>query len=1208
MDAQPFDHLNTALEGRKLIESSAGTGKTYAIASLYVRLLLERGLQVHEILVVTFTEAATAELQNRIRGRIRETLRAAEGTPSPGDGFVTGLLARAGDRRRARRILSQALRSFDQAAIFTIHGFCQKALQENAFESSSPFDTELVTDQDPILRQIVDDFWRANFHSTSPSLMRHALRKNLRDQLPASLGGSLFNPALRVVPEGKPDLREVMDRERRAAQAKESLAESWSRHSGQVRELLLGSEGLNKKTYKPESITGYLDEVDVYLASEFLLPVPNGLTRLTAGGLLNGTRKHCSTPRHKCFDAAETLVESLVKLRESIEGCLLALKAEFIRWARRELPKRKRQRNIRSFDDLLLDMREALAGPAGGTLAGSLRKRFRAALIDEFQDTDPVQYEIFRTIFDSSSLFLIGDPKQAIYGFRGADIFAYMKAAEDVQERFTLSRNWRSTPGLVRAVNTIFSGKKQAFVFAEIRYFESQSALGQGETDFVLDGEACEAPLKVWFLKREDGARGPMNKGDAEKRIPDAVASEIARLLNAGAEGHARIKGSRPGPGERPISPWDIAVLVRTNEQARQVQRALRERRVPSVIYGTGSVFETDEAAEAERLLLGVADPRNEGKVKAALATSILGLGGDELSLLSESDSEWDARLRAFSEYRDTWAGFGFVTMARTLLLREGVRKRLLAFPDGERRLTDLLHCFELLQDAAVREKLGVEGLLKWFAVQRQGGGGDKDAQQIRLETDEKALKVITVHKSKGLEFPIVFCPYAWSALEPGSDQATCHDPEDKTVLIKDLGSPDLAGHLSAEKQEALAEQCRLFYVALTRARHRCYVCWGAVRGAGLTAPAYLLHHREGPGSPAAAQAVREEFESLTDNRIMADLERLERSSGGAIEILAVPDASPECCRSGVSLPPVYGARQFRAGIERDWGTASFSGWTAGRPHGGELPDHDAAAPGPSAVEGSPVPAAAAGTLLGFHRGVRAGSFLHAVFEDLDFTLAETQVLEELVSAKLDAFGFERAWQAAVCRSVRDVLTVPLGGPDCGIVLGRLPRGRRLAEMEFHLPLGRVTAHDLMEVFESCPAPPVSTGFAARLGRLGFVPLRGMMRGFVDLVFEWGGRYYLLDWKSNFLGPAVEDYSPESLREAMESSYYVLQYHLYSVALNRYLAARVPGYDYERAFGGVFYVYLRGVDPAHGPGFGIYRDKPPAKRIEQLSSLLSEGG
>jgi exodeoxyribonuclease V beta subunit len=464
---------------------------------------------------------------------------------------------------------------------------------------------------------------------------------------------------------------------------------------------------------------------------------------------------------------------------------------------------------------------------------------------------------------------------------------------------------------------------------------------------------------------------------------------------------------------------------------------------------------------------------------------------------------------------------------------------------------------------------------------------------------------VITVHKSKGLEFPVVFFPYAWSALAPDSRRwASCHDPQDRTVLIKDLGSDEFAEHQASEREEALAEQCRLFYVALTRAKYRCYLAWGAVNDAGLSAPAYLFHCAGLPGGPGLAERVRVRFGGLSDEHILRDLERLASGSGGTIEVLPIPGASVKRYQPAAGQIPALRARQFAGDIVRDWGSASFSSWNSGSARAAELPDHDAVPDGPenSVAEGR-TPAGLR-SIRDFPKGARAGSCLHSILESVDF--ADTAARSpESVAQKLEQFGFDPVWAVPVCRMLEDVLSTPLEAGGERIVLGQLAPHSKLTEVEFCFPLDRVTPRALAEAFVAHPAAPVSPGFADRVRRLEFAPLQGIMKGFIDLVFEFRGRYYLIDWKSNFLGPKVDDYGLPALRRAMENGCYTLQYHLYCVALHRYLAARVRGYTYERHWGGVFYLFLRGLDPARGGRCGIYYDRPPEGRIAALSALLS---
>jgi exodeoxyribonuclease V beta subunit len=1211
MKPKSFEHLKTTLDGCKLIESSAGTGKTYAIASLYVRLLLEKALQVHQILVVTFTEAATAELKSRIRDKIRTALRAFEsGTAVSGDDFLRELVASLADKDYAQAALRQALYSFDEAAIFTIHGFCQKALQENAFESASPFNTELIADQSLVCREIIDDFWRNHLYKASPLLAQHAMAASLKEDLLQLFGNTLSNPMLKVIPgELRLDPLELESLETKARTSHACAAQVWSACSDEVKRLMLAHDGLHKSQYKKNTIQKWFDELDFYLASSLPLPRPDWLIKFSPSTLKKYTNRGFQTPEHPFFNACEELRQDLGSLTTALNRHLLALRVESLRFAGAELRRRKQRRNVRSFEDLLLDLSAALKKPAGRILAASLRNRFKAALIDEFQDTDPIQYEIFNSIFaDGSSLFLIGDPKQAIYGFRGADIFAYMKAAEDVEDQYTLSRNWRSAPGIIKAVNTLFQQQRTPFVFPEIRYFKAEPAPPQVEAKFTVSGKPEASPLKIWFLRRQAGSAKLMSKTEAAETIPEAVASEIVQLLNAGKRKEALIEEPRESRIEkRGVSPWDIAVLVRTNRQAHEMQRALRRHRVPSVVYGTGSVFETNEAMELERVLSAIADPGNEGGLKAALATDLMGIGGDELARLAGSDTAWDTRLRDFANYRNLWTEKGFITMIRTWLAKEEVRKRLLAFADGERRLTNLLHCIELLQDTALREKFGIEGVLKWLAVQMEQAGGKADAQEIRLETDEKALKVITVHKSKGLEFPIVYCPYVWDARDTPTNQATFHDEKDRTILIRDLGSDQLDSNRALEQKEALAEQCRLFYVALTRAKYRCTVCWGAINDAGRSAPAYLFHLPANASAHNLAAEIKAHFENLTDEQILGQLGHLARESGNALQVMDIPEPIDDTYQPFETAQLPYRVRQFSEEIPADWGNSSFSRLTAGESRQNELPDHDATGPVVISSEAPELAARNGRSILEFPKGTRAGTFLHKIFEELDFANTDESSLNELVRKNLDLFGFDEMWGDAVCAMVRNVLSTPLARVGEQILLSGLSRTHCLSEMEFGFPLDRITPERLADIFERHKSVAIPRSFPDLLSRLDFRPLRGLMKGFIDLVFQRGGRYYLLDWKSNYLGPQIEDYDQASMQRAMERNFYILQYHLYAVALDRYLKFRIGGYKYENQFGGIFYLFLRGIDPARGPMFGVYADRPPETLIAELSAQFSKG-
>jgi exodeoxyribonuclease V beta subunit len=1187
-----YDNHTIELAGCNLIEASAGTGKTFAITCLFLRLVVEQGLLPENLLVVTFTEAATKEL----KGRIRERLRIARdffGGTGPGDDFAAALLERANPwwpgRETAIERLELALRTFDCAAISTIHGFCSRALQENAFESGSLYDTELVTDQGPVIREIVDDFWRANFFGDEAPLLATVIRKKwLLDEMVKFLRGKLANPDLEVMPLFDNGQVESISVDCRSCY--DSLAALWHENKEELEELLTTHKGLSraKDNYRADLLPGLLAAMDAYLATGNPFELFDGIEKFSTPFITAQALKREDPPRHPLFDRCGELLR-LVDLR------FIALKGSLFRFACRRLAQLKAERNIRFYDDLLTDLYRALEGRSGADLAARLRERYQAALIDEFQDTDPVQYRIFRRIFaeGAAPLFLIGDPKQAIYSFRGADIFAYLEAREDVPEcnRFTMDRNWRSSPEMVDALNVLFRQQRQRpFLFPAIGYPGVQAA--KDKRPLVLEGRD-PAPLQVWFLGRGEGDGKVIGIGTARQRIVRMLAEEITGLLADGRCNRAHIDG-------RGVLPEDIAVIVRSHDQAALVQEALRSRRIPSVVQSTASLFTTSEAREMHRVLEAVAEPSREAAVRSALATSLFGLSGNRLAALLDDDLAWEERLVAFREYHDTWRERGFMVFFRALLSREGVRERVLSRVDGERRLTNILHCGEVIHQAATVGKLGMDALCAWFG-ERVSVPPENEEFQIRLESDEKAVRIVTIHVSKGLEYPIVFCPFSWGGVFDDDDTAVCHDG---FRMVVDFGSDDFERHRIAARNEALAENVRLLYVALTRAKFRCYLVWGRFRHAETSAPAYLLHYPDEEIQDAVAR-LSGVMKDISDAALVERLEMVAMEAPACLAVTIDPEPAAEVGEFPAEAAALPEFIRFAGTIETDWRVASFTSFAAGHRETVELPDRDqetisGTEQGEAAIEPVTV---APGSLFAFPRGAAAGLFFHAIFEQLDFTCVQDGSLDELVAGLLVRHGFELAWREPVCELVRNILAAPIPVADGTLRLGGLDCRDRIAEMEFFFPLAFVESKQLAKILARWNGKNSVTDLSGVAGRLSFGRVRGMVRGFMDLVFRQGGKYYLLDWKSNHLGNRMEDYCRDRLSLEMESKIYHLQYLLYTVALNRYLERRDPDYRYATHFGGCLYLFMRGIDPSR-PGNGVYFDLPPEELIRELTSCL----
>jgi exodeoxyribonuclease V beta subunit len=1196
----PFDILHSPLEGTNLIEASAGTGKTYTLTALFIRLVVEKGLTVDRILTVTFTEAATNELKQRLRDGLRKAL----------DAFPHDPALDTRRKERARGLLSQALRDFDRAAVFTIHGFCMRVLVEHAFESGAPFDSALVPDVKPLEREVVEDFWRREVAAASPLFAAYAAARGFTPEGFMKLSGrnaGFLEP--RIVPRA--DAPETEHEEGAYRKAFDSAASAWAGSREEVSRILLEDKGLNRTKFNPSRVRALIRAMDIHMVPGRVDPLLfEGFEKFTASFIRKGTKKKHPPPEHDFFHRCESLGKAGEDLHRAFEKRLLGLKVRLFHEVEEGLRRKKSLRNSRSFDDLLREVMEALTGKTGASLAAALRARYGAALIDEFQDTDPLQYGIFKRLFgeERCPLFLIGDPKQAIYGFRGADVFAYMEAAREAGRRYTLPRNYRSEPDLVQAVNALFLGRKNPFALEDIPFHAVEPAGREKPIPPLTMSGGAEPPFRIWLARGDEqeppGAKIP--KGPGRDLIARAVASEVVRLAAAGRSGEARIGGE-------PLQEGDMAVLLRTNREARVMQRVLARRGVASVLYTTSSLFETEEADETARILGAMARPENGGLLRAALTTVVLGCDAPGLESVFSGDSAREALTARFFAYHETLAQSGFFQAFRELLNRENVLTRLLCLPDGERRATNLLHLSEVLHRAEAERGLGMEGLLKWFLEQRDPATRGTEEEPLRLESDRQVVKLVTIHKSKGLEYPVVFCPFIWkgSKLPDRQGPVTFHDMEEESRLTIDLGTEGEVRerHIDLAEREILSENLRILYVAFTRARNRCYTVWGRFNEAETSAPAYLFHSREGAepgGDPVRACASG--FAELSDSDVRADLEALREASAGAIDIAPLPGDDAVLPPLRPETPPRLRARAFNGEIDRSRGIASFSSLTSSGRHAGETPDRDSRPHVSPPVDTGTADALRDGRkpagLQAFPGGARSGTCLHSVMESLDFTDPDPSSISAVVRDRLRDHGFDPSLEGAVLRMVEAVLSTPLDPEREGLRLDRISMKDRLTELSFFLPLNRLTPAALAKALIPHTGEFPGGRIPEQIGRLRFAPVRGFMRGFVDLVFRFKNQWFIVDWKSNDLGPAMEDYSPDRMASAMEDGLYTIQYLFYTLALDRYLSFRIKDYDYSSHFGGVYYVFLRGVDPDRGPGSGVFRALPPEALILGLRKAL----
>ncbi|MBE5144828.1 exodeoxyribonuclease V subunit beta [Vibrio parahaemolyticus] len=1178
------------LHGARLIEASAGTGKTFTIAGLYLRLLLGHGsaetrhrvpLTVDQILVVTFTEAATAELRDRIRARIHDA-RIAFARGQSSDPVIQPLLNEFDDHKQAAEILLQAERQMDEAAVYTIHGFCQRMLTQNAFESGSRFSNEFVTDESHLKAQVVADYWRRNFYPL-PFTLAGEIRQLWSS--PSALLSNISNcltgaPLSLSVPAMKGSLADLHTENLKKI---DELKAQWRESQDDFLTLISDSD-INKRSYTKKSLPTWLEAVNAWAATETTgYDYPDKLEKFAQNVLLEKTPKG-SAPQHAVFEAIETFLANPISLKAP-------LLAHAIEHCRVMLANAKNQKQWLSFDDLLTQLSASIDTDESELLAARIRTLYPVAMIDEFQDTDPLQYSIFSRIYLNNpecGLFMIGDPKQAIYGFRGADIFTYIKARNQVSAHYTLGTNWRSSADMVQAVNQVFALPDSPFIYdSDIPFLPVKYSPNAEKRIWTMGGQKQPA-LTYWLQEADDK---PLPKGEYLTRMAEATASQIQTILTQAQQGQACLVN---GEKQKAVQAGDIAVLVRTGSEGRMIKQALAEQGIASVyLSNRDSVFTSSVAQDLQRLLQAVLTPENDRALRASLASELFALDAASLDALNNDEIVWENAVNEFKEYRKLWVQRGVLPMLRAVISKRHIAERLLEEgassqgENGERVLTDLMHIGELLQQAS-NELDSDHGLLRWLAQSisdAENGLGGSDDQIQRLESERNLVQIVTIHKSKGLEYDLVFLPFVFSYRE--ASEAKYYDAaNDRTVL-------DITGNDASMKQadkERLAEDLRLIYVALTRAVYACFIGASPLRngrstkeptGVHRSAIGYLIQNGQEGGINDLHQGLTQQQDEL-DCVVVADPpQQLEEKYVAPQE--EIYDLS---------------AKELQNPIDRNWRITSYSGLVK---QGSHHVEHDATIE----ITGFDIDSSEEQdeadlveperSIFTFPRGARPGTFLHSLFEEIEFTQpATTEENTQIILGLMESEQLDEEWLPILQQLIDTVLATPLDGKS--LLLNQKAPSQRLVEMEFLLPIEVLSAPALNRVIQR--HDPLS----AKAGDLGFQTVQGMLKGFIDLVFEHQGKYYVLDWKSNHLGDDVTHYHGEALKSAMADHRYDLQYQIYALALHRFLRSRLANYRYEQHFGGVYYLFLRGMDGQSD--HGIFAAKPTLDFLQEMDRLI----
>ena len=1215
----PLNPLTLPLHGSRLIEASAGTGKTFTIALLYVRLVLGgqhseddtafvRPLTPPEILVVTFTNAATQELRERIRHRLVEA--AAVFRHQGEDSLLLALRSQYPEATwpACARRLELAAEWMDEAAVSTIHSWCYRMLREHAFDSGSLFSLNLENDQQELEQEVVRDYWRTFYYPLDAEALGSITGYW---KSPDQLHGQVRKLLAESEALGSP--RPAPEQTLSAAQAERSarLAELKAPWPAWLDDLVPALEDAAKRkafkgqSFNAKSRANWLGALREWCDSDATRPALTDAAwkRLTPDGMAE-IWKEGAPPCPAAWEALAELPAALNALPEPRNDLLI----HAVQWCKVRLEREQERRAEMGPNDLLTHLDRALQGPNKEALAAQILRQFPVALIDEFQDTDPIQYRIFNAVYEvakprrDAAMLLIGDPKQAIYAFRGADIFTYLKAREDTAGRHvTLGTNFRSSRAMVAAVNHCFRYADQhpagAFLFREEGGdnplpFLPVDAKGRHE-QLVHQGQPLPA-MTLWPLAADE----PLSKTAYQTEMAERCASYMAELLNAGQHGKS---GFQTEDTLIPLKPSDMAVLVNGLQEARAIRQALASRGVKSVYLSDhDKVFSSPMAAQVERWLRACAEPlassrQAEAHLRAALATPALGLSLAELDHLQQNELAWEERVEQFSHYHRLWQRQGVLPLVRRMMVDFEIPARLLAeFEEGERLLTDLLHLGELLQQASA-ELDGEHALIRFLFDAIADPESHGDSHKLRLESDADLVKVVTIHKSKGLEYPLVFLPFIANHRPVKAEDVPLrwHDGEGNLQLSLEADDAILA----TADRERLGEDLRKLYVALTRARHATWLGLAPLKGLENSALGYLLTG----GSPLSPDALPKALDTLVE--------------GSDIHLGTPPEPTADRVTPVAESSALGHARTPTRPAKEHWWIASYSALrlsgtltapvlppleptTAQEATAFEVLDEPQELSQELSQERSQPEAY---HLHKFPRGPGPGTFLHGLLEwagkqGFDAAAKDREALNDMLWRRVQLRGWQ-AWQEPLAGWLSALLTtpLPLAAPTPqSVALNELESYQ--VELEFWFAAKRVNTQAIDALVSKHLLPGVERP------ALDADTLNGMLKGFIDLAFEHQGRFYVLDWKSNYLGPNDSAYEPEALRHALLAKRYDLQAALYLLAMHRLLKARLPDYDPHQHLGGSMTVFLRG---SRSPGRGVVGEPAPVELIEALDSLFA---
>lgn len=1118
-----FDVHNVTLSGSNLIEASAGTGKTYSIAILVLRLLLEKKIPITEILMVTFTKAAVAELEERIRKFLRSANRCANGEEIE-DSLIKNLVHKAienNNQEEVIRLLKLAVINLDEVSVLTIHSFCQQTLNEFAFETNQLFSAELVQDTSLIIEEELQKFWRKNITSIRLELLNILLEQGLSQNEIQGIVKEFLNGKVYYSFDKNEQYTFNLDKQNTFFEQIETTKEKAEKYLDEMIQYVnKNRDELAKKCESNNNArNGFLH----------LLDKPKYF--------IDEVRERSDKQYvQKLFSNILEMMEEYAKAKEAyelqIQGCKYYLYSFAIQEISKGVHQYKIFHNQLSFDDLISNLHQALVQRENPALETALRNKYKAVFIDEFQDTDKTQYEIFKKAFQGNSiLFYIGDPKQSIYAWRKADIATYFKARNDVDFLYGMNINYRSTADLIEAMNQFFlpTDSFDTFYYGnadeKISYFPVEAPATDSKGFLVFNNEKV-API-TFFEQR--------NKAAIAQNVADQTLDLLTNAAHGIVDGKTNIK--------KQIRPSDIGILVRSKKDGSDIKIALAHLGIPAVTVTDAKVLQSDEATQLLYVLEAILN-NTRSKVNRALMSSFTNWSIEEILKLNE-----EKVIQQFREYKEKWNAHGVYAAMMDFISDFEVQQKLLErhTENGERIITNLFQLLEILYKTEHRQHLNSIELIDWLKRNIQNPDSSDDEAEQRIENDEDAVKIVTIHSSKGLQYNIVMAPSLDFVPNDQRNVLSFRDEESgvyKVAQRKQLTDAQLNNYLEQDEQE----NRRLLYVTITRAVYKCFIF-------------------KNTSSKSNNSTLSAFYKSLTFESL-------------------IQRGDPEYDHEGFFyIVPQKGKQEALVAnhfhlTENNWIRMSYSllaakmEWQFKERYSGEKEGYDAF------------------IFSELSRGTKTGNFLHFIFENIDFTKSENWTYPVKKAMKRFVPNASEPFEENILEMLQQVLNAKLQAGENSFKLSSIAPEFCIHELEFDFPVAAFTLETLSNLRTS--------GIAITDKIWG--QIEGIMNGKIDLFFQHQGKYFVLDWKSTYLGPMIEDYNFESLTDAMEEHNYHLQYLIYTLAVKKYLKSRISNFDYDRDFGGVFYLFVRGMRYENGSGFLYF--KPEISQINQLEKLF----